>query len=208
MRIDSAIDVRAHVNQVPHLFKFRRADTFSESDPYLAAFWDGQPLGESPVIYNCADPKWDECVFHFPVLDVAKSQGKKGTDGRGALRRSVTAPKSSQALAQSLSLKTLLIEVRDYDRIGEHKTLGEIELNGEAIAQLVKRSDLSTKKAEPKSIKGSLSSIVVARAKYSLDIAAASNWLLSILSCGFYRMSSAESSTVFWDKVITSIQCT
>ena len=175
----------------------RRADTFSESAPYLAAFWDGQPLGESPVIYDCADPKWNECIFHFPVFEVSRAQLRDGDGTRDALRRSVSAPKSSQAMAQSLDRKTLLIEVRDYDRIGEHKILGEIELNGEAIAQLVKRSDASSKNADPKSMKGSLSSIVVARAKYSLDIAAASDWLLNILSCGLYRTSSAESSTAF-----------
>ena len=76
--------------------KPRRADTFSESDPYLAAFWDGQPLGESPVVYDCGDPKWSECLFHFPILDFSKAQGKTGKDGRGALRRSMNAPRSVQ----------------------------------------------------------------------------------------------------------------
>ena len=158
----------------------------------MAAFWDGQPLGESPVVYDCGDPKWSECLFHFPILDLSKAQGKTGKDGRGALRRSMNAPRSVQALAQSLGLKTLVIEVRDYDRIGEHKVLGEIELNGDAIAQLVKRSDVSTKKADPKNLKGALSSVVIARAKYALDIKAAGNWLLEVLSCGLFRSSCAE----------------
>ena len=76
------------VIKVDNCKKLMKADTFSESDPYLAAFWDGQPLGESPVIYDASDPKWVDCIFNFPVLDVAKGQGKGGKDGRGALRRS------------------------------------------------------------------------------------------------------------------------
>ena len=158
----------------------------------MAAFWDGQPLGESPVVYDCGDPKWSECLFHFPILDLSKAQGKTGKDGRGALRRSMNAPRSVQALAQSLGSRTLVIEVRDYDRIGEHKVLGEIELNGDAIAQLVKRSDVSTKKADPKNLKGALSSVVVARTKYTLNMSAAGNWVLNVLSCGLYLPSYAE----------------
>jgi len=145
--------------------KLGRVDSSSGSDPYIAAFWDSRPLGQSPVVHGDSNPHWINCIFNFPLIEISNIL----TEGQGP---------SARDIPKALGTKTLLIQVRDYDRLGEHSILGELELGGDAIHQLVRRSNAATKKMTPQP--GTLTSVVLPQTKHSLNIAATGSWIAEV----------------------------
>jgi hypothetical protein len=158
-----------------------RSTEMSQSDKYLSAFWDTRPLGESPIARNSSNPQWENCIFHFPLPDVAKNC------------------EFTHSLAKKLRNKTLLIQVREYAQIGEHSVLGEVEFDGTAINQLVKRSAHATDRAPPrKEMHRTLTSNVVPRTKNSLSSFTAGCCSCETLLYGHHRiaMGSPKSSSL------------
>jgi len=155
-----------------------RSTDVSQNDSYLSAFWDNRPLGESPVARNSSNPQWENCIFHFPLPDVTKDRG------------------STNNIARKLRNKTLLIQVREYDRVGEHSVLGEVEFDGTAINQLVKRSSQATNRGPPrKNLHRTLTSNVVPRTKKSLSIFTAGCSFETLL-CGYHRIAIGRPKSI------------
>ena len=55
---------------------------------------------------------------------------------------------SLKDLVSKVGAKDLRVEVRDWDRFGQHTVLGECVLKGEQLVQLIKRSDKLQKDAD------------------------------------------------------------
>jgi len=150
----------------------------SASAPCTVAFWDGRPLGTSPVLPPNSNPTWTNCIFNFPLNDVTSSSTE---------RRNI------HDISKALGTKLLLIQVWDHGGVGERNLLGEVELSGEVINQLVRRSNRVAVKAGPRlSI---LTSVAPPPAKRSSSVVAAGGWIAGKFVCGCHRMWFARCQT-------------
>ncbi|CAB1111735.1 unnamed protein product [Ectocarpus sp. CCAP 1310/34] len=91
-----------------------KADPFSLSDPYCEVFWNDELVGKTAHINNTLDPVWDLEIFAFKV----------DKDGPNSVEKS-----------------TLRVVCLDWDQFGSDDVLGQIELTGPQIKQLVESKD-------------------------------------------------------------------
>ncbi|CBJ32137.1 conserved unknown protein [Ectocarpus siliculosus] len=91
-----------------------KADPFSLSDPYCEVFWNDELVGKTAYINDTLDPVWDLEIFAFKV----------DKDGPNSVEKS-----------------TLRVVCLDWDQFGSNDVLGQIELTGSQIKQLVESKD-------------------------------------------------------------------
>ncbi|CAN0502247.1 unnamed protein product, partial [Ectocarpus sp. 12 AP-2014] len=91
-----------------------KADPFSLSDPYCEVFWNDELVGKTAHINDTLDPVWDLEIFAFKV----------NKDGPNSVEKS-----------------TLRVVCLDWDQFGSDDVLGQIELTGSQIKQLVESKD-------------------------------------------------------------------
>ncbi|CAM9255732.1 unnamed protein product [Choristocarpus tenellus] len=86
------------------------ADPFSLSDPYCKVYWNNEHIGSTEHINDTLCPSWDTEVFEVDI----------GPDG-----------------LKSVEQSRLRVECLDWDRIGSHDLLGQVELDGPQLLQLI-----------------------------------------------------------------------
>ncbi|CAM9308484.1 unnamed protein product [Ectocarpus sp. 4 AP-2014] len=91
-----------------------KADPFSLSDPYCKVFWNDELVGKTAHINDTLDPVWDLEIFAFKVDE----------DGPNSVEKS-----------------TLRVVCLDWDQFGSDDVLGQIELTGSQINQLMESKD-------------------------------------------------------------------
>lgn len=134
--MDPYKDVRIRVHRCSDL---KRADGFlGKSDPYAVVYWNDEKVGTTKVIDDDLDPVWDEdmpirvplesmnSLVPPPYPVIAKVQHRNDwvvcviSGGHSFVAKLSTSVRTSEQVVQ----------VFDYDKVGDHEFLGQIDLYG------------------------------------------------------------------------------